>query len=164
MMSDNAHVPAARPRVAFSPNIHHFPSAVGTSNSDSSSPLLSSLDFHRHHPISGDRPHCDHVSSGGIDDSFNPHSLYEGAGIVDPRDIFSFHDGWITGPRGELVLWIPEEYRAGLWWPRNLLVIHRSRITLHLKGFVHGTDWTKCYTPRGAVDHIFPSYIDGLFL
>ncbi|EMD30282.1 hypothetical protein CERSUDRAFT_120403, partial [Gelatoporia subvermispora B] len=76
MMSDNAHVPAARPRVAFSPNIHHFPSAVGTSNSDSSSPLLSSLDFHRHHPISGDRPHCDHVSSGGIDDSFNPHSLY----------------------------------------------------------------------------------------
>ncbi|EMD31474.1 hypothetical protein CERSUDRAFT_144986, partial [Gelatoporia subvermispora B] len=143
VISDNAHAPTGRPRVAFSPNVHHFPSAVGTSNSDSSSPLLSSLEFHRHHPISGDRPHCDHVSSG---------------------DIFSFHDGWITGPRGELVLWIPEEYRAGLWWPRNLLVIGRSRITLHLKGFVHGTDWTKCYTPRGAVDYIFPSYIDGLSL
>ncbi|EMD31457.1 hypothetical protein CERSUDRAFT_38031, partial [Gelatoporia subvermispora B] len=54
--------------------------------------------------------------------------------------------GWITGPRGDLVLWTPEEYRAGLWWPRNVLVIGRSQVILCLKAVFHGTDWTKCYT------------------
>ncbi|EMD36792.1 hypothetical protein CERSUDRAFT_38023, partial [Gelatoporia subvermispora B] len=53
---------------------------------------------------------------------------------------------WTTGPRGELVLWIPEEYREGLWWARNLHVIGRSKVTYNLKAFVHGTDWTQCYT------------------
>ncbi|EMD32084.1 hypothetical protein CERSUDRAFT_38034, partial [Gelatoporia subvermispora B] len=53
---------------------------------------------------------------------------------------------WITGPRGELVLWIPEEYRSGLWWPRTTLVIGGSRVILDMSRFVHGEDWTSCYT------------------
>ncbi|OCH85349.1 hypothetical protein OBBRIDRAFT_740045, partial [Obba rivulosa] len=56
--------------------------------------------------------------------------------------------GWIKGPRAGLVLWVPEEYLSGLWWPPNTLVIGRSRVTCDLSRFVHYMEWTKCYTPR----------------
>ncbi|EMD32072.1 hypothetical protein CERSUDRAFT_99771 [Gelatoporia subvermispora B] len=87
-------------------------------------------------------------STSNIDDSFALNALYDRASDMDPRDIFSFdsYAGWIVGPRGELVMWIPEEYWPGLWWPRNTLVIGPSRVTLDLSRFLHGRDWTFCYT------------------
>ena len=67
--------------------------------------------------------------------------------IIDARDLFTFKEGWVMGPHDELVVWIPPEYCAGLWWPRNSQVIGRCRVYLDLNQFVHGMDWTKCYTP-----------------
>ncbi|OCH89025.1 WD40 repeat-like protein, partial [Obba rivulosa] len=83
------------------------------------------------------------------DHSFEPHSLYEGSGVGDPRDTFSFDSdsGWIRGPREELVLWVPDEYRSTLWWPRSTLIIGRSRVSYDMSRFVHGMEWVKCYTP-----------------
>ncbi|OCH89646.1 hypothetical protein OBBRIDRAFT_732318, partial [Obba rivulosa] len=53
--------------------------------------------------------------------------------------------GWIKGPRGELVLWVPAEYHSYLWWPRNTLLIGQSRVIYELSRFVHGTRWAECY-------------------
>ncbi|EMD31454.1 hypothetical protein CERSUDRAFT_144952 [Gelatoporia subvermispora B] len=151
---------STRPRVAFSPHITHPPLAANPSDSDASNSILPVLEPSRHHFLPGSPSTHDDASSVCIDSSFDPLSLYDGAGIMDPRDIFSFESdndydnsgwitgGWITGPRGELVLWIPEKYYTGLWWPRTVLIIGRSRV-IDLKAFVHGTDWTKCYTPGG---------------
>ncbi|EMD37022.1 hypothetical protein CERSUDRAFT_124014 [Gelatoporia subvermispora B] len=75
----------------------------------------------------------------------------------DSRDVFLFQldvwgnfTGWIKGPRGELLLWIPPEYRKCLYGPRNTLVIGTGAVSLDMRHYVHGTDWTKCYTPRNG--------------
>jgi hypothetical protein len=60
-------------------------------------------------------------------------------------------DGWITGPRGELLLWIPPQYWSFVFiTPRSscLLVIGRTRVMVDLSGFVHGTDWIRCFTSQ----------------
>ncbi|EMD32809.1 hypothetical protein CERSUDRAFT_161328 [Gelatoporia subvermispora B] len=75
------------------------------------------------------------------------HSLDEGHDINDYRDILSFDpvSGWITSPQGKLILWVPREYRIGLWCPRNTLVIGQSRTIYDLSRFVHGIEWTQSY-------------------
>ncbi|EMD37025.1 hypothetical protein CERSUDRAFT_124016 [Gelatoporia subvermispora B] len=79
----------------------------------------------------------------------NLRPLHEGTSIQDCRDAFSFRsrDSWVKGPHGELVLWIPPEYRKYLYGPRNTLVIGTGAVPLDMRRYVHGPDWTKCYTP-----------------
>ncbi|KAG6330138.1 hypothetical protein ID866_8951 [Astraeus odoratus] len=55
------------------------------------------------------------------------------------------NDGWITGPGGKLLLWIPGYYHAFLYSPKNALVIPRGGPELNLSMIVHGHEWHDCY-------------------
>ncbi|KAJ7483389.1 hypothetical protein FB451DRAFT_1029251 [Mycena latifolia] len=51
---------------------------------------------------------------------------------------------WIRGPRQELVLWVPPEYRSYLQLPPRFIVIGSASVSVDMSRFVHGTDWVKC--------------------
>ncbi|KAF7341547.1 hypothetical protein MVEN_01892400 [Mycena venus] len=51
---------------------------------------------------------------------------------------------WIHGPRQELVMWVPQEYRSYLQVPPHHIVIASARVVVNMSHFVHGTDWVKC--------------------
>ena len=56
-------------------------------------------------------------------------------------------DGWVVGPSGELLLWIPAEYRQYLQLPPCTLMISNQRVVLSAEatGLHYGTDWTSCW-------------------
>ncbi|KAH9944900.1 hypothetical protein B0H21DRAFT_694244, partial [Amylocystis lapponica] len=51
---------------------------------------------------------------------------------------------WMKGENGELLFWVPEHLRRGLWRPRNSVVIGAPSTKLDLTHFVHGTSWQQC--------------------
>lgn len=56
-------------------------------------------------------------------------------------------DGWIVGPRGELVLWVPNYLMNRL--PRAYLVARWAKEPLFrfdVTNFHHGSQWTRCKT------------------
>jgi len=57
------------------------------------------------------------------------------------------NDGWVKGPSGELLLWIPPEYREYLQLPPCTLMISKYRVVLSgdAAGLRYGTDWTSCW-------------------
>ncbi|KAJ3559635.1 hypothetical protein NP233_g11217 [Leucocoprinus birnbaumii] len=65
-------------------------------------------------------------------------------------------DGWVAKHDGDLLFWVPEQMREGLYRPRNLLVTnHRSAkkydvwgTELDLEDFRHGKHWYECYDPQ----------------
>ncbi|OCH85467.1 WD40 repeat-like protein [Obba rivulosa] len=91
--------------VAFSPHQHGLWFGVGPSTDDNadSSPLASTSSSQSGVKQLSLSP----LRQGSqMDHSFEPKSLYEGSGVGDPRDIFSWDSdsGWVKGPHGELVL------------------------------------------------------------
>ncbi|KAJ6458283.1 hypothetical protein C8R45DRAFT_1032136 [Mycena sanguinolenta] len=51
---------------------------------------------------------------------------------------------WIRGPRQELLMWVPPEYRFYLQLRPRFIVIACARVVVDMSCFVHGTDWVKC--------------------
>ncbi|KAG6327994.1 hypothetical protein ID866_11095 [Astraeus odoratus] len=75
----------------------------------------------------------------------NFHTLYDG--IDDLQDVPRVNvDGWIIGPKGRLLLWVPSYYHAFIYSARNTLVIPRGGPELDLSMMVHGNIWQDCYT------------------
>jgi len=83
----------------------------------------------------------------------------ESAAVADRRflklDLRSYSskvpdkDGWLKGPDGQLVLWLPEEYRADFKMPPCITIVGGSEVAVDLRNWsVHGSEWTKCYQPR----------------
>jgi len=63
----------------------------------------------------------------------------------------SLKDGWVLGSSGELLLWVPDDYRAYLQIPGHTLVIGKHRVIINASGDLHrGESWTKCWR-RGAI-------------
>jgi len=56
-------------------------------------------------------------------------------------------DGWLLGQSGELLLWVPPEYRAYLHVPPCTMVIGKRRIVITTddRRLYHGEDWTACW-------------------
>ncbi|KAJ7254334.1 hypothetical protein B0H12DRAFT_958109, partial [Mycena haematopus] len=52
---------------------------------------------------------------------------------------------WLSCRPSELVVWLPDSLRRGLWSPYNTLVIGKEQTILVFDNFVHGTEWTQCY-------------------
>jgi len=72
--------------------------------------------------------------------------LLEATGVEDPRGLFYFEDGWIKGPDGELLLYVPWERLPGLWWPRTRAIIRGvPKTSLDFSSFPHGEDWARCF-------------------
>jgi len=63
---------------------------------------------------------------------------------ISPPDKYN---GWTTGPNGELIFWVPSEYRSHSMLPPCTLLIGESKVSFDLTRFVHGVEWTKCWSP-----------------
>ncbi|EDR13080.1 uncharacterized protein LACBIDRAFT_381489 [Laccaria bicolor S238N-H82] len=60
---------------------------------------------------------------------------------------FCHHDGnWIMLPGGAYVLRVPDRNRSGLFWPRTTTVIGCTPTSLQLENFVHGVNWSQCFS------------------
>ena len=59
----------------------------------------------------------------------------------------TINDGWLLGPSGELLVWVPAEYRTTLQIPPCTMVIGQSRISLTIEsgGWHRGEDWISCW-------------------
>ncbi|KAG6328615.1 hypothetical protein ID866_10474, partial [Astraeus odoratus] len=74
-------------------------------------------------------------------------SVYDG--VDNQRGLVGLNaDGWIIGPEGRLLLWVPSYYHAFLYSPRNALVIPRGGPELDLSAMVHGDKWQDCYVGK----------------
>jgi WD40 repeat protein len=59
--------------------------------------------------------------------------------------------GWLRGPNGELLLWIPPHHRTGLLLPSNVAItslLAKKATKLDFSRFVAGESWAQCYTPE----------------
>ncbi|KIO00194.1 hypothetical protein M404DRAFT_771830, partial [Pisolithus tinctorius Marx 270] len=70
-------------------------------------------------------------------------------GIIGPRmcgEPVKLHaDGWIRGPSGRLLLWIPPAFRQPFYSMWNTVVMPRGCcIELDLSQMVHGNNWHRC--------------------
>jgi len=57
-------------------------------------------------------------------------------------------NGWLVGPSGELLLWVPQEYQDYLVMGKcctNLIAKHRIFLSADEDGLCGGTDWTECW-------------------
>jgi len=59
----------------------------------------------------------------------------------------TLQDGWLTGPRGELLLWVPDEYREHLQVPPCKMLIGPCRVVVSVgdSGWHRGESWTMCW-------------------
>ena len=55
-------------------------------------------------------------------------------------------DGWIVDEDGNLLIWVPDEYRASLWCPGMLVLVGHEPIDINFGDAYHGIDWTRCIT------------------
>jgi len=84
----------------------------------------------------------DHQNDGTVT-MLNPHCITQ-AFSWNCKDYSS--KGWITGPKGELVLWVPPKYHPHLMLPPCTLLIGSPQVSFDLNWFVHGVEWTKCWS------------------
>ena len=55
-------------------------------------------------------------------------------------------DGWIVGPNGKLLLWVPPAYHSFYFYsPGTNLVLPRGGTELDLSSMAHGPTWHQCY-------------------
>ena len=60
---------------------------------------------------------------------------------------FNQSDGWIVGPNGKLLIWIPFCYHSLFYHSsRKHHVIPRGSVELDLSRMSHGPAWHKCYS------------------
>ncbi|KAG2136390.1 hypothetical protein DEU56DRAFT_887596 [Suillus clintonianus] len=55
-------------------------------------------------------------------------------------------EGWVVGPEGRLLLWIPPTLHPATFAHGNVLVIASNPLHLDLSPLAHGTSWHKCRT------------------
>ncbi|KAL0952785.1 hypothetical protein HGRIS_007010 [Hohenbuehelia grisea] len=55
---------------------------------------------------------------------------------------------WTHGPEKQVLMWFPERYQNSILLAPCRLVLAQCRISVDTSHFVHGSQWTDCYTPR----------------
>ena len=53
---------------------------------------------------------------------------------------------WIMLQDNTYLLWVPDQNKSGLLWPRTTAVIGCPPTSLQFKNFVHGTNWSQCFS------------------
>ncbi|EDQ98653.1 uncharacterized protein LACBIDRAFT_298368 [Laccaria bicolor S238N-H82] len=51
---------------------------------------------------------------------------------------------WIMLPDNAHLLWLPDQNKSGLFWPRTTALIGAIPISLQFNNFVHGINWSQC--------------------
>ena len=92
-----------------------------------------------------------HFSSSTVHALYDAQSLFVDMSNVngDCRGLIHLQsDGWIVGPIGKLLLWVPPSYHKLFHYtPWTHLVIPRGSPELDLSKMAHGPAWHRCYTP-----------------
>ena len=92
-----------------------------------------------------------HFSSSAAHALHDAQSLFINMSNVnwDCRDLIHLqNDGWIVGPNGKQLLWVPHSYHKLFFYtPWTHLVIPRGIPELDLSKMAHGPAWHRCYTP-----------------
>ncbi|KAM6504084.1 hypothetical protein JOM56_001027, partial [Amanita muscaria] len=52
---------------------------------------------------------------------------------------------WIVGPQGQLLLWVPLQFRKLLHTPGTVTVMPEPAVELDLSVMAHGKKWTGCF-------------------
>jgi len=85
--------------------------------------------------------------------SFPAHALH-GSENLCFHDKQAFHqcvrlheDGWIKGPHGQLLLWVPAGNRHPFYSPFTMLVMPRGGIELDFSQMAYGCKWQECFEP-----------------
>ncbi|KIK26417.1 hypothetical protein PISMIDRAFT_95013 [Pisolithus microcarpus 441] len=66
--------------------------------------------------------------------------------VANNTEVRFFNDGWIRGPKGKLLLWIPPTFWRPFYSMWNKIVIPRgSCIEVDLSRMVHGKHWHQCF-------------------
>ncbi|KAG2154588.1 hypothetical protein DEU56DRAFT_725564 [Suillus clintonianus] len=90
-----------------------------------------------------------HPSAPAICFSPNPiHALHSASSFLQdsstPASVTANEDGWVVGPEGRLLLWIPLNFHPLMYSPGNTLVIPNHASQFDLSCLAHGTSWHKC--------------------
>ena len=56
------------------------------------------------------------------------------------------HEKWIMLPDHAYLLWLPDQNKSGLFWPRTTAVIGAIPTSLQFNNFVHGINWSQCFS------------------
>ena len=91
-----------------------------------------------------------HLSSSAAHALQNAQSLFVDMSNIHRHSQDLIHlqdDGWIVGPKRQLLLWVPPSYHKFLYTPWTHLVLPRGYPELDLSKMAHGPAWNKCYTP-----------------
>lgn len=78
------------------------------------------------------------------DDPIHDHSTVHGT--THRNAGFPMKDGWMVGPEGELILWIPPTYRDHISKSTKQQLMDTQEIDLIFSDFKCGEDWAQCYT------------------
>ncbi|KAG2121909.1 hypothetical protein DEU56DRAFT_746337, partial [Suillus clintonianus] len=75
------------------------------------------------------------------------HALHSASSFLQDASIPASvvaNDGWVVGPEGRLLLWIPLTFHPLMYAQGNTLVIPNHASQFDLSYFAHGTSWHKC--------------------
>ena len=87
-----------------------------------------------------------HALCNNVDWLFSGMESGPGSETQDARDMIRLdHDGWIIGPAGQLLFWVPPSLHGKIYLPWNTLLIPRGGPELDLSHMVHGETWQQCY-------------------
>ncbi|TDL19786.1 WD40 repeat-like protein [Rickenella mellea] len=136
--------------VAFSPNGNwiasgSWDSTVRIWNAHTGAPVGSPLKDHNYVVQSvAFSPDGNKIASGAWDQSILVWDVQVSACLPSSTQLGRQvdRDGWVRQGEGNLLLWVPVEYRD------NILYGAGGRVTFDCSQFVHGTDWQKVYTPN----------------
>ena len=96
-------------------------------------------------------PNCQSIVSGSIDSTVCiwtirrviPASSKDSASAAKTLNSAMLVDGWLKGPSGELLLWVPTQYYQYIYALRN--VTRRVEMAVGENGLHRGESWTSCW-------------------
>ena len=57
-----------------------------------------------------------------------------------------YQQNWLMLSDNTYLLWVPDQIKSGLIWPRTTTVIGCTPTSLCLENFVHGVEWSQCFS------------------
>ena len=128
--------------VAYSPDGRHIVSGshdktIQVWNAETGDLMAGLLEGHTNH-VADSQDHVPNATDVDTDEN-QPLSVF------DLNFRFKLNNSWLCGPKSEILCWVPPECHAGLFQPRNHVIIGQLLKTrLDFSKFQHGTMWTKC--------------------
>ncbi|EDR06780.1 uncharacterized protein LACBIDRAFT_299652 [Laccaria bicolor S238N-H82] len=85
-----------------------------------------------------------HIVSGSDDPTVR---VWDACDSYDILLKFCHYDrNWIMLPDNAHLVWLPDQNKSGLFWPRTTAVIGAIPTSLQFKNFVHGIYWSQCFS------------------